>query len=59
MNPYISQRIAAVSDPVIPVIAGLIAANPGTISMGQGVVGCEHLAEGMDRLMRGLQACMT
>jgi aspartate/methionine/tyrosine aminotransferase len=39
MNPYISQRIAAVSDPVIPVIAELIAANPGTISMGQGVVG--------------------
>jgi aspartate/methionine/tyrosine aminotransferase len=39
MNPYVSQRIAAVSDPVIPVIADLIAANPGTISMGQGVVG--------------------
>ncbi len=39
MEPYISRRIAAVSDPVIPVIADLIAANPGTISMGQGVVG--------------------
>jgi aspartate/methionine/tyrosine aminotransferase len=39
MNPYVSQRIAAVSDPVIPVMANLIAANPGTISMGQGVVG--------------------
>jgi aspartate/methionine/tyrosine aminotransferase len=39
MNPYVSQRITAVSDPVIPVIADLMAANPGTISMGQGVVG--------------------
>ncbi len=39
MKPDISKRIAAVSDPVIPVIADLIAANPGTISMGQGVVG--------------------
>ncbi len=39
MQPYISKRIAAVSDPVIPVIADLIAANPGTLSMGQGVVG--------------------
>ena len=39
MNLHISQRIDAISDPVIPVIANLIAANPGTISMGQGVVG--------------------
>lgn len=39
MKLPISNRIAAVSDPVIPVIADLIAANPDTISMGQGVVG--------------------
>jgi len=39
MKPSISKRIGAVADPVIPVISRLIAANPGTISMGQGVVG--------------------
>ncbi len=38
-KPYISKRIAAVADPVIPVIASLIAENPGTMTMGQGVVG--------------------
>ncbi|HKK15108.1 MAG TPA: aminotransferase class I/II-fold pyridoxal phosphate-dependent enzyme, partial [Gammaproteobacteria bacterium] len=31
-------RMAAVQTPVIPVIADLIAENPGTISLGQGVV---------------------
>ncbi|WP_089941361.1 aminotransferase class I/II-fold pyridoxal phosphate-dependent enzyme, partial [Candidatus Entotheonella palauensis] len=39
MNPHLSQRIAAVSDSPIPAINKLIAANPGTIAMGQGVVG--------------------
>lgn len=34
----ISQRIAAVQTPIIPVVADLILANPGTISLGQGVV---------------------
>ncbi|WP_089721145.1 aminotransferase class I/II-fold pyridoxal phosphate-dependent enzyme, partial [Candidatus Entotheonella palauensis] len=39
MNPHFSQRIAAVSDSIIPAVAKLIAASPGTIAMGQGVVG--------------------
>lgn len=33
-----SNRITAVQTPVIPVVAELIEANPGTISLGQGVV---------------------
>jgi aspartate/methionine/tyrosine aminotransferase len=39
MKPSISKRIGAIADPVMPVISRLMAANPGTISMGQGVVG--------------------
>ena len=34
-----SRRLRAVQSPVIPVIADLIRAHPGTISLGQGVVG--------------------
>ncbi len=33
-----SRRLQAVKTPIIPVIADLIRANPGTISLGQGVV---------------------
>lgn len=33
-----SHRLQAVQTPIIPVIADLIRANPGTISLGQGVV---------------------
>lgn len=33
-----SQRLAAVQSPIIPVVADLIRAHPGTISLGQGVV---------------------
>jgi len=33
-----AARMAAVDLPIIPVIAGLVRANPGTISLGQGVV---------------------
>jgi aspartate/methionine/tyrosine aminotransferase len=33
-----SRRLKAVQTPIIPVIAGLIRAHPGTISLGQGVV---------------------
>lgn len=33
-----TQRMAAVQDPVIPIVADLIRSNPGTISLGQGVV---------------------
>ncbi len=38
MTLSISQRVAAVQTPVIPEVADLIDANPGTISLGQGVV---------------------
>ncbi len=34
-----SRRLQAVQSPIIPVIADLIRAHPGTISLGQGVVG--------------------
>lgn len=33
-----SSRMAAVDAPIIPAIAGLVRSNPGTISLGQGVV---------------------
>ncbi|MEM6428529.1 MAG: pyridoxal phosphate-dependent aminotransferase [Deinococcota bacterium] len=33
----VSQRMHAVQTPVIPTVAALIAANPGTISLGQGI----------------------
>lgn len=33
-----SRRLAAVQPPMIPVVAGLIARHPGTISLAQGVV---------------------
>ena len=33
-----AARMAGVDLPIIPVIAGLVRANPGTISLGQGVV---------------------
>ncbi|MEM7737710.1 MAG: aminotransferase class I/II-fold pyridoxal phosphate-dependent enzyme, partial [Deinococcota bacterium] len=32
-----SARMQAVQTPVIPTVAALIAANPGTISLGQGI----------------------
>jgi aspartate/methionine/tyrosine aminotransferase len=34
-----SERLARVQAPIIPIVAGLIRDNPGTISLGQGVVG--------------------
>ncbi|MGE5189183.1 MAG: aminotransferase class I/II-fold pyridoxal phosphate-dependent enzyme, partial [Gemmatimonadota bacterium] len=34
-----SRRAAAVQTPIIPTVAGWIAGTPGTISLGQGVVG--------------------
>lgn len=37
-TPPVSRRMAAVQAPIIPVIAELIRATPGTISLGQGVV---------------------
>src|SRR5580765_8297658 len=34
----LTQRMASVQAPVIPIVGELIRANPGTISLGQGVV---------------------
>ena len=34
---YDSQRMQSVQTPIIPVVGELIRANPGTISLGQGV----------------------
>ncbi len=34
----VSRRLHQVQDPVIPIVAGLMRAHPGTISLGQGVV---------------------
>ena len=34
----VSQRILGVQPPIIPIVADLIRAHPGTISLGQGVV---------------------
>lgn len=38
MRSNIAQRIKNVQDPVIPIVGKLIAENPGTISLGQGIV---------------------
>ncbi len=37
MNPF-SSRMTAVQSPIIPIVGQLIRDNPGTISLGQGVV---------------------
>ena len=38
MNGSIPERIRRIQDPVVPIVAAHIQANPGTISLGQGVV---------------------
>ncbi len=48
----ISTRIEAVQTPIIPVVADLILAHPGTISLGQGVVHYlppSSIADGINR----------
>jgi aspartate/methionine/tyrosine aminotransferase len=45
-----SRRMAAVQTPIIPVIADLIRAHPGTISLGQGVVGYPPPPEAFSRM---------
>lgn len=42
--------MAAVQAPAIPIVADLIRANPGTISLGQGVVGYGPPPEAIERL---------
>src|SRR5437867_5332566 len=48
------SRMQAVQSPIIPVIAELIRACPGTISLGQGVVSYGPPREAIDELGRFL-----
>ncbi|MBI5771434.1 MAG: pyridoxal phosphate-dependent aminotransferase [Verrucomicrobia bacterium] len=47
-----SSRLRAVQAPIIPVIADLVRAHPGTISLGQGVVGYGPPPEAFAELAR-------
>ena len=47
-----SKRMQAVQSPVIPHVAALIRANPGTISLGQGVVHYPPPPQAMQALAR-------
>ena len=44
----ISRRLQAVQSPIIPVIGEMIRANPGTVSLGQGVVHWHPPREALD-----------
>ena len=37
-HPHLTQRMQAVQSPIIPIVGDLVRRNPGTISLGQGVV---------------------
>src|ERR1700755_250643 len=45
-----AQRMARVDAPIIPIIGALTRQTPGTISLGQGVVGYAPPAEAVARL---------
>jgi aspartate/methionine/tyrosine aminotransferase len=45
-----NRRMAAVQAPAIPLVADLIKENPGTISLGQGVVGYGPPQQAIDRI---------
>ena len=45
-----NRRMAAVQAPAIPLVADLIRATPGTISLGQGVVGYGPPRQAIDRI---------
>ncbi|HEY2952097.1 MAG TPA: pyridoxal phosphate-dependent aminotransferase [Verrucomicrobiae bacterium] len=49
-----AHRIEAVQSPVIPVVAELIRAHPGTISLGQGVVSYGPPPEAIEQISRFL-----
>ena len=49
-----SRRLAAVQSPIIPVVADLIRAHPGTISLGQGVVNYGPPPAALDQIARFL-----
>lgn len=46
------HRMHQVADPIIPVLGGLIAAHPGTISLGQGMVAFGPPPEALDAVAR-------
>jgi aspartate/methionine/tyrosine aminotransferase len=52
--PAESRRLHDVQAPIIPVIADLIRAHPGTVSLGQGVVGYEPPASAATAISRFL-----
>ena len=52
--PSESRRIHEVQSPIIPVVAELIRANPGTISLGQGVVSYGPPPQAIDRITQFL-----
>lgn len=52
-----SQRMQQVQEPVVPVIAALIRENPGTLSLGQGVVGYGPPHAAMARMMESIPSC--
>ena len=47
---YACRRMAGVQAPAIPIVADLIRATPGTISLGQGVVSYGPPPQALDRL---------
>ncbi|MHC4993727.1 MAG: pyridoxal phosphate-dependent aminotransferase [Planctomycetota bacterium] len=49
-----TRRMSAVQDPIIPIVAQLIADHPGTISLGQGVVRYGPPAEAFESLTAGM-----
>ena len=49
-----SARMAGVQSPVIPVVAELIRAHPGTISLGQGVVSYGPPPQALEQISRFL-----
>lgn len=48
--PPVARRMEAIQAPVIATVSGLIAAHPGTISLGQGMVGYGPPSESLARL---------
>ena len=59
---YNSFRMQSVQSPIIPVVGELIRANPGTISLGQGVaygaLRKKTAGEGIGRLARGMKSIL-
>ena len=56
---YNSFRMQSVQSPIISVVGELIRANPGTISLGQGVTYYGAPPEAIDRLVKGLKSILS